>query len=102
MAGSGDGTRWAERAAALVDVVREVAATGPPPKGRPFFGLDHRSGTALELVEDLATRGIFRKYEHVLDLGGGLGRRRAIWRRGSGARRRRRRRIRPRRARGGC
>jgi SAM-dependent methyltransferase len=73
MAGSGDGTRWSERAAALIDVVRELAAAGPPPKGRPFFGLDHRSGTALELVEDLATRGIFRKYEHVLDLGGALG-----------------------------
>lgn len=72
MAGSGDRT-WSERAAALIDVVREVSAAGPPPKGRPFFGLDHRSGTALELVEDLATRGIFRKYEHVLDLGGGLG-----------------------------
>jgi ubiquinone/menaquinone biosynthesis C-methylase UbiE len=39
----------------------------------PFFGIDRDSPTPLDRIEDLAARGIFRKYEHVLDLGGGLG-----------------------------
>src|SRR5262249_58195732 len=64
---------WAARAAAIVEVARAAAAAGPAARGRPFFALDHRSPTPLELVDDLASRGIFRKYEHVLDLGGGLG-----------------------------
>jgi SAM-dependent methyltransferase len=46
---------------------------GPPPQGQPFFAIDHATPTPLELIEQLAARGIFRKYEHVLDLGGGLG-----------------------------
>ena len=64
---------WRLRAAAVVDVARAAASEGPPPAGLPFFGLDHRSPTRPGLVEDLATRGIFRKYERVLDLGSGLG-----------------------------
>ncbi len=63
----------AEIAAAIEDVVRTIAAGGPAPRGLPYFGLDHPSGTRLRLVDELAARGIFRKYEHVLDLGGGLG-----------------------------
>ena len=65
--------RWRARGNAIVDVARSLAKAGPAPRARPFFDLDHRSGTPLVAVEDLATRGIFRKYEHVLDLGGGLG-----------------------------
>jgi SAM-dependent methyltransferase len=65
--------RWAERAAAIVEVAREAAVAEPAPRGAPFFGVDHRSGTPFGTIEDLATRGIFRKYEHVLDLGAGLG-----------------------------
>ena len=65
--------RWRARGDAIVDVARGMAKGGPSPRARPFFDLDHRSGTPLVAVEDLATRGIFRKYEHVLDLGGGLG-----------------------------
>ena len=68
-----DSTRWLARVAAIVDVARSAAATAPPIRGRSFFGLDHRTGTPLELVDQLASRGIFRKYEHVLDLGGGVG-----------------------------
>jgi SAM-dependent methyltransferase len=64
--------RWAARAAAIVDVARSVGAVRPARPGHPFFGIDH-AGPPLELVDELATRGIFRKYEHVLDLGGGLG-----------------------------
>ncbi len=68
-----DPARWTARATAIVDVARAAAAAGPPPRGRPFFALDHWSPTPLELLDDLASRGIFRKYEHVLDLGAGLG-----------------------------
>jgi SAM-dependent methyltransferase len=68
-----DSTRWIARATAVIEVARSAAAASPPVRGRPFFGLDHRSTTPLELVDHLASRGIFRKYEHVLDLGGGLG-----------------------------
>ena len=73
MSGADDDARWRARSDAIVDVARGLGDAGPPPRGQPFFGLDHRTGTPLALVEDLATRGIFRKYEHVLDLGGGLG-----------------------------
>src|SRR6185436_5858480 len=73
MSVSGDAERWQERVAAILDVARDLRAAGPLPQGRPFFGLDHRTGTPLRLIDDLATRGIFRKYEHVLDLGAGLG-----------------------------
>jgi SAM-dependent methyltransferase len=68
-----DSTRWIARATAIVEIARGAAAAGPPVRGRSFFGLDHRTGTPLELVDHLASRGIFRKYEHVLDLGGGIG-----------------------------
>ena len=68
-----DPTRWIARATAIVEVARNAAAAAPPARGRAFFGLDHRSGTPLEFVDHLASRGIFRKYEHVLDLGGGVG-----------------------------
>jgi SAM-dependent methyltransferase len=68
-----EAARWRARGDAIVDVARSLAKAGPSPRARPFFDLDHRSGTPLVAVEDLATRGIFRKYEHVLDLGGGLG-----------------------------
>jgi SAM-dependent methyltransferase len=68
-----EATRWRARTDAILDVARGLAEGGPAPRGRPFFGLDHASGTPLGLIDDLATRGIFRKYEHVLDLGAGLG-----------------------------
>jgi SAM-dependent methyltransferase len=73
MAADDETARWRARGEAIVEVARGLAKAGPPPRARPFFDLDHRSGTPLVAVEDLATRGIFRKYEHVLDLGGGLG-----------------------------
>jgi SAM-dependent methyltransferase len=69
----GDRDPWTARTAAILDVTRSARSTGPTPVGLPFFGIDHRSPAPLGLVEELATRGIFRKYEHVLDLGGGLG-----------------------------
>ena len=64
---------WTDVTAAILHVVRAAGTLAPPPRAAPFLCLDHPTGTPLALVEDLATRGIFRKYEHVLDLGGGLG-----------------------------
>jgi SAM-dependent methyltransferase len=72
MAGGDDPSAALARAIEAV-VAGAVAGSTPPPRGLPYLGLDHPSGTRLELLDDLAGRGIFRKYERVLDLGGGLG-----------------------------
>lgn len=62
---------------ALVAVVRDItgrlAASGPLPRGWPYLGLDHPSPTSLDQLAGLARHGIFRKYEQVLVLAGGLG-----------------------------
>ena len=64
----------AARLAALIqELARAHAAKTPPPRGLPYLGLEHASGTSFHLLEALAARGIFRKYELVLDLGAGLG-----------------------------
>jgi SAM-dependent methyltransferase len=60
-------------AALIHEAVRTHAASAPPPRGLPYLGLEHASGTGLHLLDGLSTRGIFRKYELVLDLGAGLG-----------------------------
>lgn len=57
--------------AAIQDVVRARAL--PMPRGLPYLGLEHASGTNLDLLHTLSTRGIFRKYELVLDVEAGLG-----------------------------
>lgn len=54
-------------------LARTMRASGGAPPGLPHFWLEHPSGTSAQLLERLSTHGIFRKYEHVLDLGGGLG-----------------------------
>lgn len=58
---------------AIALAARDLARASPPPRGLPFFGLDHRSGSAAELLGGLASHGIFRKYELVLDLSAHLG-----------------------------
>jgi SAM-dependent methyltransferase len=64
----------AERLAAHIqEIARAHAASAPPPRGLPYLGLEHPSGTGFHLLDALSTRGIFRKYELVLDLGAGLG-----------------------------
>jgi len=63
-------TRMAELIAAAA---RAHALASPAPRGVPLFGLDHRSGSATELLGALASHGIFRKYELVLDLSAHLG-----------------------------
>jgi SAM-dependent methyltransferase len=57
--------------AAIEEVVRARAL--PAPRGLPYLGLEHASGTSLDLLHTLSTRGIFRKYELVLDVEAGLG-----------------------------
>src|SRR5881628_2852606 len=54
-------------------LVRTHRAAAPPPRALPYLGLEHASGTGFHLLDALAARGIFRKYELVLDLGAGLG-----------------------------
>jgi SAM-dependent methyltransferase len=63
----------ARLAAIIQELVRSHAAAVPPPRGLPYLGLEHPSGTGFHLLEALAAHGIFRKYECVLDLGAGLG-----------------------------
>jgi SAM-dependent methyltransferase len=59
--------------APLIDeFVRRLSAT-PAPRGLPCLALESDSGTGTHLLDALSTHGIFRKYEMVLDLGGGLG-----------------------------
>lgn len=61
----------------FVELVREIAgraaASGPLPRGWSHLGLDHPSPTSLGQLVGLARHGIFRKYEQVLVLAGGLG-----------------------------
>jgi SAM-dependent methyltransferase len=57
----------------IEDLARRLTASGPPPRGLPYLGLDFASGTGTHLLDALAAHGIFRKYELVLDVGGGLG-----------------------------
>jgi SAM-dependent methyltransferase len=59
--------------APLIDeFVRRLSAS-PAPRGLHYLGLESASGTGTHLLDALSTHGIFRKYELVLDLGGGLG-----------------------------
>jgi len=57
----------------IAAAARNHARVSPPPRGLPFFGLDQRSGSAVDLLGTLASHGIFRKYELVLDLSAHLG-----------------------------
>jgi sarcosine/dimethylglycine N-methyltransferase len=63
-------------AASLGRVIEELVrrpGAGPAPRGLPCFGLESTSGTGSHLLDALAAHGIFRKYETVLDLAGGIG-----------------------------
>src|SRR3989442_13330495 len=63
----------ARLASAIETLVRAHRAAAPPPRGLAYLGLEHPSGTGFHLLDALAARGIFRKYELVLDLGAALG-----------------------------
>jgi hypothetical protein len=62
---------------AFVDLVREItdhaAGGGPLPRGWRHLGLDHVGLASLDQLAGLARHGIFRKYEQVLFIEGGLG-----------------------------
>lgn len=59
--------------ALVAELTREATAGSPAPRLLPYLGLEPPSGTGTHLLDGLWTRGIFRKYEHVLELGAGLG-----------------------------
>ncbi|GIW41023.1 MAG: hypothetical protein KatS3mg076_1600 [Candidatus Binatia bacterium] len=65
------GKAWAW-AAAVEAVARELRREFAAPRGAPFFGLDAPPGGLPDLGA-FGKRGIFRKYETVLELGAGLG-----------------------------
>ena len=63
-----------ERAArAIATATNELVRRNPAPRDFPFFALDHGEGSGGKLLDRLSELGIFRHYEHVLDLGRGLG-----------------------------
>src|SRR5213592_5025888 len=63
----------ARLAAAIETLARAHKAAAPLPRGLRYLGLEHASGTGFHLLDVLSARGIFRKYEFVLDLGTELG-----------------------------
>src|SRR3989442_3640802 len=60
-------------AAAIETLVRAHKTAAPAPRGLAYLGLEGASGTGFHLLDALAARGIFRKYEFVIDVGAGLG-----------------------------
>jgi SAM-dependent methyltransferase len=63
----------ARLAATIEDAARRLTAAAPAPRGLPYLALESASGTGTHLLDALSAHGIFRKYELVLDLAGGLG-----------------------------
>lgn len=57
---------------ALERLNRELSRSMPPPRGAPFSGVEYAPGDFAPL-DVLCSRGIFRKYEHTLQIGAGLG-----------------------------
>ena len=60
-------------AAHIITVARSVGRATPSPPEHPYFDLDTFAPLPVALLERLAAAGIFRKYEHVLAIGAGLG-----------------------------
>ncbi len=59
--------------ALIQEVARARAHAAPPPRGMPYLGLESPTGTSVHLLDALSARGVFRKYELVLDLAVDLG-----------------------------
>jgi SAM-dependent methyltransferase len=57
----------------VLELARTLTLTAPPPPPLPYLGMDQPTDTGSHLLDGLAARGIFRKYEQVLDVGAGLG-----------------------------
>ncbi|MCX8073475.1 MAG: class I SAM-dependent methyltransferase [Candidatus Binatia bacterium] len=62
-----------ELARAILASSRELRRELPPPRGCPFYGLDHDMSYPIAWLHALSSQGIFRKYEFVLELESGLG-----------------------------
>jgi SAM-dependent methyltransferase len=60
-------------ARAIGEATNELARRNPAPRDFPFFALDHPERSGGKLLDRLSELGIFRFYEHVLDLAHGLG-----------------------------
>ena len=60
-------------AAIIGDFARRLTAGVPATRGLPYLGLESASGSGTHLLDELSARGIFRKYELVLDVGDDLG-----------------------------
>jgi SAM-dependent methyltransferase len=60
-------------AEAIIAAARDLAASIPPPRGAPFFYLDAVPRYGFDVLGSLSARGIFRKYEFVLEIGSRLG-----------------------------
>lgn len=57
----------------IEEFARRLRTGAPAPRGMPYLALESASGSGSHLLDALSTHGIFRKYELVLDLDGGLG-----------------------------
>src|SRR5258706_7771219 len=66
-------SRLVPLARAIATATNEITRRSPAPRDFPFFGLDHPDGCGGKLLDRLSELGIFRFYEHVLDLSRGLG-----------------------------
>lgn len=60
-------------AGAVAETVKEMSRRSPAPRDMPFLRLDLPAGCGGRLLERLSELGIFRVYERVLEVGGGLG-----------------------------
>lgn len=60
-------------ASVIEECVRRLTASAPAPRALPYLGLESPTGTGTHLLDALGSHGIFRKYELVLDVAGGLG-----------------------------
>jgi SAM-dependent methyltransferase len=63
---------------AIARAARDLSDSMPPPRGMPFFGLDSLENDPY-VLDRFAEHGIFRKYQHTLQLGGGLGGEARYW-----------------------
>jgi predicted O-methyltransferase YrrM len=57
----------------IIELTKGLRRTTPSPRDQPYFGLEAHEPLPVSLLAHLTAAGIFRKYEHVLELAGGLG-----------------------------
>jgi SAM-dependent methyltransferase len=67
-----------ELASAIGRIARDLADSIPPPRGMPFYAVDSLESDPY-VLDRFAEHGIFRKYQHTLQLGGALGGEARYW-----------------------